>query len=237
MVDKALHGGQDIAVLCSAGLDSAVLLAHEAARSRVTPIYVHAGLSWEREEREALERLLSAPPLFSARVNPLAVLELPIRDVYPDSHWALAGTPPAYDTPDEDVYLAGRNVILLTKAAIFCTQRRIPRVAIGILAGNPFPDATEHFFTALQQALALGLDRTTTLEAPFRALSKAQVVALGESLGVPFGLTLSCMRPKGGIHCGACSKCRERHDAFVEAGAVDPATYDVPLPRSRTARA
>jgi 7-cyano-7-deazaguanine synthase len=27
------------------------------------------------------------------------------------------------------------------------------------------------------------------------------------------------------IHCGKCSKCRERHDAFVEAGIRDPTEY------------
>jgi 7-cyano-7-deazaguanine synthase len=38
-------------------------------------------------------------------------------------------------------------------------------------------------------------------------------------------LTLSCMQPVGGSHCGRCSKCRERRDAFLEAGIVDPTKY------------
>ena len=48
-----------VAVLFSAGLDSAVLLAH-AAREHpsVQPIYVSAGLAWEAEERAMSERLL-----------------------------------------------------------------------------------------------------------------------------------------------------------------------------------
>jgi 7-cyano-7-deazaguanine synthase in queuosine biosynthesis len=27
------------------------------------------------------------------------------------------------------------------------------------------------------------------------------------------------------LHCGVCSKCRERHDAFLEAGIADPTPY------------
>src|SRR5688572_4479645 len=46
------------AVLCSAGLDSAVLAAAEAQASDVYPVYVSAGLAWEAEELAALDRLL-----------------------------------------------------------------------------------------------------------------------------------------------------------------------------------
>ena len=50
-----------------------------------------------------------------------------------------------------------------------------------------------------------------------------------DHFGVPFELTLSCMNPQSAtgsaLHCGACSKCRERHDAFVDAGVADPTAY------------
>jgi 7-cyano-7-deazaguanine synthase len=233
MVDNRPQQGQGTgasAVLCSAGLDSAVLLAHMAREGPVTPVYVCVGLAWEAQEREALARLLSAPAL-AGPVLPAVTLEFSMRDVYPASHWAIRGEPPAYHTPDEDVYLVGRNVVLLTKAAVFSAQRRIPRIALGPLAGNPFPDATPEFFAAMARALSLGLDHPLAIEAPFRDWHKADVIRRGEELGVPLELTLSCMRPAAGTHCGACSKCRERHDAFVEAGVPDPTTYAAPLPR------
>src|SRR6476659_6315154 len=126
------------AVLLSAGLDSAVLAASEARTSHVQPIYVSTGLAWEREELAALDRLLATPPLTA--LAPLARLTFTVHDLYPASHWALRGEPPAFDTPDEDVYLTGRNIILLTKASIYCAQHDIGRIVLGPLAGNPFPD-------------------------------------------------------------------------------------------------
>jgi 7-cyano-7-deazaguanine synthase len=234
MVDNALQEGQATAVLCSAGLDSAVLLADEARRGPVTPVYVCVGLAWETAERRALEGLLAAPVY--ATVAPPVTLRLTMRDVYPASHWAIRGEPPAYDTPDEDVYLLGRNVILLAKAGVFCAQRRIPRLVLGSLAGNPFPDATPRFLAGMADALSSGLGHPLAIEAPFRALHKAEVVARGRELDVPLERSLSCMRPLAGTHCGGCSKCRERHDAFLEAGLPDPTLYATPPPRGlRTA--
>jgi len=216
-----------VAVLFSAGLDSAVLLAHAASTSQhghIQPIYVSAGLAWEAEEMAMARRFLSAQS-FSSRLVPLVTLTVDMRDVYPATHWAIRGEPPAYDTPDEDVYLEGRNIVLLSKSSVFMARARIPRVLIGPLAGNPFPDATADFFSAMARALSIGLAAPIAIDAPFVSMTKADVIRLGQALGVPFALTLSCMQPSHGRHCGRCSKCRERIDAFEEAGGSDPAEY------------
>jgi 7-cyano-7-deazaguanine synthase len=221
------------AVLFSGGLDSAVLLADEAARGAVQPIYVSSGLAWEAAERAMIAQLLNEPP-FAGRVAPLVSLSVDMRDVYAATHWALEGKPPAYHTPDEDVYLPGRNVILLGKAGVYCAAAGIPRISQGTLGHNPFPDATGEFRAAMGHALSLGLAHDVLVEAPFAEMTKGDVIRRGAALGVPFELTLSCMAPEASsakasagriLHCGTCSKCRERHDAFVETGIADPTTY------------
>jgi 7-cyano-7-deazaguanine synthase len=212
------------AVLCSAGLDSAVLLALLAKSTTVLPLYVSVGLAWEPAERDALTRLLATPP-FRPTVLEQVVLSVDMRDVYPVTHWAIRGTPPAYDTADGDVYIVGRNVVLLTKAAVCCAYRQVGRLAIGPLAGNPFPDATPQFFDTMGRALSLGLAHELEIAAPLSTLDKPDVIRLGIELGVALELTLSCMNPANGEHCGRCSKCRERREAFVDAGVADPTVY------------
>ena len=218
-----MASGAATAVLFSSGLDSAVLAAAEARTCQVHPVYVSAGLAWEREELAAVDRLLAAPAYRG--LAPVARLTFTVEDLYPPTHWALRGTPPAFDTPDEDVYLTGRNIVLLSKASIYCAQQKLSRIAIGPLAGNPFPDATPEFFSTMARALSLGLAHPITVTAPFVEMDKSDVIRLGAELGVPFELTLSCMNPRQGLHCGQCSKCRERRDAFHEAGFADPTAY------------
>jgi 7-cyano-7-deazaguanine synthase len=211
------------AVLVSGGLDSAVLAAAEAKTHRVHPIYVSVGLAWEDNELIALDRLLNTAPF--ADMAPLARLSFSVADLYAPTHWALRGEPPAFDTADEEVYLPGRNIMLLSKAAIYCAHHDVSRIALGPLAGNPFPDATPQFFQTIGSALSLGLAHPIVVDAPFATLNKSAVIRLGIDLGVPLGLTLSCMNPEGGSHCGRCSKCRERRDAFAKARVADPTSY------------
>jgi 7-cyano-7-deazaguanine synthase len=214
------------AVLLSGGLDSAVLVADEAAArgaANVQPVYVSVGLAWEAAERAMVTRLLQTTPF--AGVRPLASLSVDMRDVYAASHWAVRGMPPAYHTPDEDVYLPGRNIVLLGKAGVFCAVASLDRIVLGTLAHNPFPDATDEFRASLARALSLGLAHDVQIAAPFAGKSKAEVTRRGYELGVPFEFTLSCMSPVLEQHCGTCSKCRERHDAFLELGIADPTMY------------
>ena len=213
------------AVLLSGGLDSGVAMAAElAAGWDVWPVHVRSGLAWEAAEATAIAGLLAAEP-FRGLVAPLTTLTVDMRDVYPASHWAVAGLARAYDEPDETVYLEGRNITLIAKTAVFCASRRIGRIVLGPLAGNPFPDARPEFFEAMARAMSLGLGHPLELVAPLAGLHKDAVIRLGQGLGVPFTLTMSCNGPVDNRHCGRCNKCRERQHAFRDAGVVDPTVY------------
>jgi 7-cyano-7-deazaguanine synthase len=218
-----------LTVLFSAGLDSAVLLAQAAAdrSTRVQPVYVSTGLKWELDEVHVATRFAAS----LENVRALVTLTVEMRDVYPAAHWAIRGEAPAFDTPDTDVYLEGRNIVLLSKVAVYMASVGSDRVRLGTLADNPFPDGNRPFFDAMQHALSTGLGREIVVETPFATMHKADVIRLGASLGVKFQLTLSCMQPDQERHCGRCSKCRERRDAFNEAGIDDPADYANPPQR------
>lgn len=201
-----------------------MLLAEEAGRGVVQPVYVSVGLAWEPAERRMLDRFMAKAP---SGVQPVVALRVDMTDVYPARHWAIEGRPPAYHTPDEDVYLHGRNIVLLAKASVYCAMTGIPRLVLGTLDANPFPDATPAFRIAMAEALSLGLAHDVRIDAPYARLDKTEVVRRGIALGVPLDLTLSCMNPvmPEPQHCGVCSKCRERHDGFVDAGMPDPTRY------------
>ena len=211
-----------IAVLASGGLDSSVLLAFLARRRHIVyPIYVRAGLNWEKVEIASLRRLIDA--LDSPRIRPLVILDLPYGDIAPD-HWSVTGTKvPGYRAPTESNYIIGRNLSLLAKAAIFCAYNRIGALAMAPLDANPFPDAQPRFFAAMTHAIDLGVGLKLKIKTPFLGLSKAQVIRRGRDL--PFALTFSCARPKRGLHCGECTKCAERIESFRQAGVADPTRY------------
>jgi 7-cyano-7-deazaguanine synthase len=215
-----------IGLLVSGGLDSCILLGHLLQQGQgVQPFYIRCGLHWEAEELQAVRRFCAA--LESPRLQELVVLELPLADLY-QRHWSVDGRHvPDATTPDEAVYLPGRNPLLLIKAALWCQLHGIERLGLALLASNPFPDATARFFEAFENALALATDRPLTLERPFAHLHKVDCMRLGR--GLPLELTFSCIAPVEGRHCGACNKCAERRAAFRDAEMPDPTVYAASL--------
>lgn len=59
---------------------------------------------------------------------------------------------------------------------------------------------------------------------PFIHMVQGGIAAMGQDLGVDFSRTYSCYKG-GAVHCGVCSTCMERREAFREAGIPDPTAY------------
>jgi 7-cyano-7-deazaguanine synthase len=214
---------RSVCALVSGGLDSCVMLDLLARRYRkIFPVFIRQDLAWEPAELRSLRRYLRAARI---RHEPLTILHLPANDLY-GSHWSTTGRRvPGARTPDEAVYLPGRNLMLLSKAAVFCALHEIDTTAVGSLGHNPFPDATPKFFRDFAAAAGEALDFRIKIIAPFRALTKEQVVRRGIRLKLPLHFSFSCISPKRGLHCGRCNKCAERQKAFRALGVEDLTRY------------
>ena len=213
-----------ICALVSGGVESAALLATLLKnRLQVHPVYIRGGHTWEKAELYWLKRLLRN--LRTINLKPLAILDLPIVDCYARAQWSLSGNGvPSANTPDEAVYLPGRNILLLAKASVFCAERGIKEIALGTLGSNPFPDATAGFFQRMGKTLSTGLGSHLKIKIPFGRIHHKEGVLRRNGM-VPWGSTFSCISPRGKRHCGRCNKCAERKLAFQTAKIADPTRY------------
>jgi 7-cyano-7-deazaguanine synthase len=211
-----------VCALVSGGLDSCVMLAELARRYRkVYPVFIRYDLVWETAELRHLKRFLRNAKI--PRVQILTILDLPVRDLY-GKHWSTTGRKvPHARTPDEAVYLPGRNLLLLSKTAVFCAFKKIDTISVGSLDHNPFPDATPRFFHEFAAVAGEALNFRVKIIAPFRKLPKEKVLRRGKSL--PLHLSFSCIAPRHGLHCGRCNKCAERQQAFLVARVIDHTKY------------
>jgi 7-cyano-7-deazaguanine synthase len=209
-------------VLTSGGLDSSILVGEVLRQGkRVQPIYIRTGLHWQAGELPALTRFLAA--VATEHLAELVTLDLPLADLY-SGHWSFTGRAiPGVDSPDEAVYLPGRNALLIVKAAVWCQLHGVRELAMAPLGTSPFADASESFFRDFETAINHGSERKLRLSRPFGNMNKRQVMALGR--GLPLELTMSCLSPADGLHCGECNKCAERQAAFREAETDDRTVY------------
>jgi 7-cyano-7-deazaguanine synthase len=90
-----------------------------------------------------------------------------------------------------------------------------------------YPDCRPEFVDKLNQLIPVATETAVTVDAPFIYMTKAQIATLGDQLAVPWHLTWSCYEG-GTVHCGRCSTCVERREAFHLAGVVDPTDYTDP---------
>ncbi len=124
-------------------------------------------------------------------------------------------------------YIPMRNAVFYSLAASFAEETEA-----GYLVGGHnkddmriFQDTAPAFFGELEAAFRAGSrslrERRLRILRPLQSKTKAQVVKLAYSLGVPLELTWSCLSD-GETHCWKCEGCASRVRAFQAAGITDP---------------
>lgn len=119
-----------------------------------------------------------------------------------------------------------RNGIMLSIACGIAESWGAAKVIIGNHAGDHaiYPDCRATFISAMNEAMAYGTYINVNILSPFQRVTKTNIARIGNDLGVDWELTYSCY--KGGeLHCGKCSTCYERREAFFDSGVIDPTEY------------
>ena len=161
--------------------------------------------------------------LGDTRIEPLVEFDFPVADLYRD-HWCVTGIEvPDESTPDEAVFMWGRNPMLLLKPLLWCQEYGIHELTMGTLAANPFADATEEYLNRFAGAVATENETPVRIGQPFQRWSKHAVLHRGGHL--PLEWTFSCLAPQQGLHCGRCNKCAERSRVLNQLPGGDPTQY------------
>ncbi|MGH3737670.1 MAG: 7-cyano-7-deazaguanine synthase QueC [Micromonosporaceae bacterium] len=219
-----------VVLILSGGLDSTVLGYWLRARgSRLTMLSFDYGQRHHRRElqqaRLTAVRLTGTHRLvdLTGVAGVLSGSSLTDGSVrVPDGHYT--------DASMRATVVPNRNAIMLDVAVAQAVAVHADAVAFGAHAGDHpiYPDCRPEFLDAYQRTARLAnegfLAPGFSVMAPFIGMSKADIVAVGADLEVPFADTWSCYR--GGVrHCGACGTCVERREAFWLAGVPDPTGY------------
>ena len=93
-------------------------------------------------------------------------------------------------------YVPFRNGLFLASAASIALSNGCTEIYYGAhsddAAGNAYPDCSSDFNDAINRAIYLGSGEELRVVAPFIGMNKAQVIAEGLKLNVPYELTWSC---------------------------------------------
>lgn len=125
-------------------------------------------------------------------------------------------------------YVPFRNGLFLASAASIALSKECEVIYYGAhsddAAGSAYPDCSEAFNNAMNEAIYEGSGKQLKIKAPFVNLTKSEVVKKGLELKVPYELTWSCYEGKE-KPCGKCGTCIDRKKAFEKNGVKDPIEY------------
>lgn len=132
-------------------------------------------------------------------------------------------------------YVPARNTIFLSLTLGLAEVSGARDIYIGVnaLDYSGYPDCRPAFIAAFEAMAALatrdGVEgHPVRIRAPLLHMTKAEIAAEANRLGLDAGLSWSCYDPApGGLHCGQCDSCRLRARGFAEAGLPDPTGYAI----------
>ena len=220
-------------VLFSGGVDSTTCLAiaiDKYGADEVLALSVSYGQKHDKE--------LQAAKKIAAHYG-VHFMQLDLAKIFEDSNCSLLQGADA-DIPKESysdqlkesdgkpvsTYVPFRNGLFLSAAASVALSHDCTEIYYGAhsddAAGNAYPDCSAEFNESINRAIYLGSGGQLSVIAPFIGMNKAQVVAEGLRLHVPYELTWSCYEG-GEKPCGVCGTCRDRAEAFRANGIADPA--------------
>lgn len=216
-------------VLVSGGLDSATCLA--IAKDRGFECYA---LSFDYGQRSSSELNAARRLAKSEKVLEHKIIELNMGDI-----GGSALTDATISVPEEETegipvtYVPARNTVFLSYALAWAEVLNAKAIFIGVnaLDYSGYPDCRPEYVAAFQTLINLatkaGVEGTViSLETPLIDLSKAEIIKTGASLGVDYGVTVSCYQANAkGQACGQCDSCRFRKKGFESAGVDDPTSY------------
>lgn len=224
-------------ILLSGGLDSATVLAIARRDGYDCHTLAFDYGQRHRHELDAAADVARALGAASHRVFPLnlgafggSALTAPIDVPKGRSHDQMTHGIPI-------TYVPARNLVFLSVGTALCETLEARDLFIGVNAVDysGYPDCRPEFIEAFGRAANLGTQagvegHPLRVHAPLSNLSKAEIIRLGTSLGVPYGKTHSCYDPvhaPGGewLACGRCDSCLLRSEGFVVAGVADPTRY------------
>jgi 7-cyano-7-deazaguanine synthase len=131
-------------------------------------------------------------------------------------------------------YVPARNTIFLSFSLGVAEVVGSSDIFIGAnaLDYSGYPDCRPEYFQAFQSmanlATRAGVEegRRITIHTPLIQLTKREIIQRGLSLGLDYGVTVSCYDPsRDGAACGRCDACQLRLKGFRELGLQDPAEY------------
>lgn len=216
----------DAVAVLSGGLDSATLLYHLRAEGQtLRTLSFDYGQRHAGRELACAERLAADLGLEWRRIDLASLASAFGRNALTDCSLAVPSGAYSPETMAQTL-VPNRNMVLLSVALSWAIATGSHAVAFGVHAGEstPYPDCRPEFAAAMDAAARACHDPPVRVLAPFVTWSKAQIVARGAELGVPFARTWSCYRGAA-LHCGECGTCLDRKGAFRAAEVVDPTEY------------